>query len=391
MIHWYMNDEREALVKVAREFAQKECRPLSREVEETDKPPMDAYRKAAELGFLGTWYPEEYGGLGLGWTDYCLVNEEIAKELPVLTILIGGSVNLGGGIIFHGGTEEQKKEWLPKIASGECIFGGANTEATGCDNVLDMQGRAVLDGDEWVINASKIFITSAEVATHMCVQVRTGDTFDLETMTGNSWFIVPMDTPGVEIGKVEHKLGWHGSSTGSVFFKDVRVPKENLVGLDSGHAMQQIFPTLTTENLMVGVEALAQAEELFMRTWDYTHTRMQAGRSLYDAHQVIRHKLVKMRMEIDTLRSLIYSAAADIDQGKFPFVMGRECKIKGVEVLSHVSAEAIQLHGGNGVVVENGIERAYRDVRVSAIAGGTVEFLYDNIAMVMDTGMEPVL
>lgn len=391
MINWYMDDEREALVKMAREFAQKECRQIARQVEDDDVLPMGVYRRAADLGFFGTWYPEEYGGLGLGWLSYCLVNEEIAKELPVLTIIIGGSVNLGGGIIFHGGTEKQKKEWLPKIVSGECVFGGSNTEATGCNNYLDMQGTAVLDGDEWIINASKIFTTSVGYATHMCVNVRTSESFNPKSMSGNSWFIVPMDAQGVEIGKVEHKLGWHGSSTGSIFFKNVRVPKDYLVGIEPGRAMQQIFPTLTTENLMVGVEMLGQAEDLYLRTWEYTHSRIQAGRSLYDTYQVVRHKLVKMRMEIDTLRSLIYSTAADLDKGSFPFVMGRECKMKGVEVLDYVSREAIALHGGNGVVVENGVERAYRDVRVSAIAGGTIEFLYDNVVTVLETGMESIL
>lgn len=390
MMNWFMNEQREQMVKIAREFAQTECRPLAMEIEKNDKLPMSLYKRCAELGFLGIWYPEVYGGLGLDWITFCLVMEEIAKELPVLTITIGGSLNLGGGIIFFGGTEEQKKKWLPKVASGEIILGGSNTEPTGCNNYHDMQATAVLDGDEWVINASKIFTTSNTYATHMLVSARTGE-WNPQTLTGFSWIMVPMNTPGVEVGKVEHKLGWHASSTGSIFYKNVRVPKENLIGPEPGHNLHQIMPTMTIENMMVGVEMLAQAEDLYLKTWEYTHNRIQAGKSLFDTYQVLRHKLVKMRMEIDALKALIYSTAAELDAGRMPFVMGRECKIKGVEVLDIVGKDAIQLHGGNGVVVENGIERAYRDVRVSAIAGGVPEFLCDNIVNCIESGLDSIL
>lgn len=390
MFTWYMNDERQQMVDIAREFAQTELRPAAAEVEATDKLPMELYQRAAELGFLGAWYPEEYGGFGLGWTTYCLINEEIAKELPVLTILMGGSANLGGGIIFHGGTEEQKKYWIPKIISGEVVTGGSNTEATGCNNYFDMAGNARLEGDEWVINANKIFTTSAEVATHMLVSVRT-DEFDPKTLMGVSWFIVPMDAPGVELGKIEHKLGWHGSSTGSIFFNDVHIPKENLIGPEPHRGMHQIFPTLTTENLMVGVEMLAQAETLYQKSWDYAHERMHHGKSIFDSYQVIRHKLVDMRMNVDTLRAFVYSTAAEIDNGHFPLVDGRLCKIKGVEILDSVAKDAIAIHGGNGVIADNGIERPYRDVRVSSIAGGTIEFLKENVIDVLEGGMESVL
>ena len=390
MMKWFMDEQREQMVAIAQEFAQTECRPKSMEVEETDMPPMDLYKRAAELGFFGVVFSEEYGGLDLDWTTYCLINEELAKELPILSILMGGSVNLGAGIFLNGGTDEQKKYWIPKIINGEAIFGASNTEATGANNNFEMAATAVLDGDEWVLNASKIFITSAEVATHMHVIARTGE-FDPQSMTGFSWFIVPMDTPGVEIGKIEHKLGWHGSSTGSIFYHDVRLPKEALVGTEPGKAMHQIFPVLTSENLMVGVEMLGQAESLYVKTWEYTHSRMQNGKSMFESYQVIRHKLAKMRMEIDTLRALIYSTAAELDAHRMPWVMGRFCKIKGVEVLDIVSKDAIQLHGGNGVVIENGIERPYRDVRVSAIAGGAVEFLYDNVIDCIENGMDSVL
>jgi butyryl-CoA dehydrogenase len=385
-----MNEQREQMVGIAREFAQTECRPWSMRIENSDESPIEMYRRVAELGFLGTWFPEEYGGLGLDWTCYCLINEEIAKELPVLCIPMGGSVHLGGGIIFHGGTEEQKRYWLPKIATGEVILGASNTEPTGCNNPIDMAATAVPDGDGWVLNASKIFTTSISIATHMLVSAKTSE-FDPRTLAGLSWFIVDINTPGVEIGKVEHKLGWHGSNTGSIFFKNVRVPKDALIGPEPGHQLHQIFPTMSGENLMVGVELLGQAEDLFTRTWEYTRTRIQHGQSLFDQYQVVRHKLARMRMEIDGLRALIYSTAAELDAGRDPGILGRECKIKGCEVLTQIGQEAIQLHGGNGVVVENAIERPYRDVRVSAIAGGPVEFLIDNIIELLGHGVEPLL
>ena len=393
MIYWHLDEQREQIVNIAREFAQTECRPVAMEVEQTDKLPMNLFARAAELGFLGIVIPEEYGGLGLDWITFALVTEEIAKELPMLGIMIIGHSCLAAGFIDACGPE-LKKKWLPLIASGETVFATGMAEPVGANVFSEHSAKAVLDGNEWVINASKIFTTGIGYASHVIVGAATCEV-DPITMHGYDYFVVPLDSPGFEMGKIEHKLGWHGSATGSFYCKNVRIPKENHMipapPTGDGPPLPQFLVVLGQENMLTGVECLAQAENLYLKTWDYVHNRIQMGKNLFDAHQVVRHKLVKMRMEIDTLRALVYSTAHEFDSGRPGMVNGRLCKIKGIEVLEYVSKEAILLHGGIGVVVENGVERAYRDVMVSAIAGGAVDILYEVSADLMNFGMEPVI
>jgi alkylation response protein AidB-like acyl-CoA dehydrogenase len=390
MLHWYLSEEREHIMKTAGEFARNECRPVAREVDRRDRQPVELYKRAAELGFVGMTWPEEYGGLGLDNVSYCLVYEEIAKELPVLNTLIGGASTLCGRHIIDSGSPDQAKRYLIPAARGEIIMAAGNCEPVGLRNYSEFQTRAVKDGDSWIINGGKIFTTNIANADVILVSAVTAPVVDPVTSAGLSWFILEKGMPGLEIGKIEDKLGWRGSGTGSFFIKNVRVPKENLVGPEHiGHGLR--LPTGCEENMVIGCGCLGQAESVYLKTWEYTHNRIQCGVSLFDRFQVIRHKLFKMRMEIDTLRALVYGTATELDNGGSIIALGQMCKIKGVEVLEYVGKEAIQLHGGNGVVSDNGIDIAFRDARVSAIAGGSIEAMYDMVISFIENGREPVL
>ena len=371
-----MNEDRELIVQGAREFAINEVIPGIDAMENQSKWPIELFRRAGELGYLAMTWPEEYGGLGLDWVTQMLVYEELSKGNSTFGVAMGAHSVLAGGAILYGGTEEQKKKYLPGAASGETVLALAHTEPVGFSNYSEY-GSAVLDGDEWVINAGKIFCTNLEVANVFIVDVVTSEV-DMNTLTGISCFIVEANTPGVEIGKIEHKLGWRGSSTGSVNFRNVRVPKENLLGLqDMGLFL--VSSALTDEFMSCGALALGQAEGAYEKTFEYTRNRIQCGVSMYDKYQVIRHRLVTMAVEIQTLRGLVYQTAELKDQDQINYIQGRMCKVKGAEVSQYVAEQAIQLHGGNGVVVETGIERYWRDAKVLHIGGGSLECLMDEI------------
>jgi alkylation response protein AidB-like acyl-CoA dehydrogenase len=390
MMHWYLNEQREHIMNVAREFAQNECRPVALEVDRRDRQPVELYKRAAELGFVGMTWPEEYGGLGLDNISYCLMYEEIAKELPVLNMLIGATSTLCGRHILDSGDPEQAKKYLIPGAKGDFVMAAGNCEPVGLRNYSEFQTRAVKDGDDWIINGGKIFTTNIGNADIILVSAVTAPEVDPNTSAGLSWFILEKGMPGLEIGKIEDKLGWHGSSTGSFFLKNVRVPKENLMGPENiGHGLR--LRTGSEENMMIGCGCLGQAEGLYLRTWEYTHNRIQSGVSLFNRFQVIRHKLLKMRLEIDTLRALVFGTAAELDNNGSIIALGQMCKMKGVEVLEYVGKEAIQLHGGNGIVTDNGIDIAFRDAKVSSIAGGSIEAMYDMVLSFIENGREPVL
>jgi len=390
MMHWYLNEQREQILNVAREFAQEECRRAKAEVEKTNKPPVALFKRAAELGLVGMTWPEEYGGLGLDLVTYCLAKEEIAKELPVLNILIGGTTTLCGKHILQGGSEEIKKKYLPLAAKGDLIMAAGNCEAVGATNFSEFQTTAVPDGDFYVLNGSKIFTTNLDTCGAIIVTARTSPEVNPITGQGLSYIIVDKGMPGLEIGKIEEKLGWHGSSTGGFFLKNVRVPKTNRLGPE-GIGNAAMVPVLAEENMTIGCECLGHAESLYLKTWDYLNSRVMRGVSLFNTSQVIRHRLLKMRVEIDSLRALVYGTATQADQGRPIIDLGNFCKFKGVEVLEYVGREAVQLHGGLGVVNDNMIDTGYRDARVGAIAGMAVEQIYDMVLGFMQMGMVPVL
>lgn len=383
---WYMNEERQLMLNVAKEFVEKEVKPVAMKIDQTSEFPLQLFKRAGELGFLGITVPEEYGGLGGDWTTQALVMEEISKSLPVLCVAMGAHSLLAAGLLEMIGSHEQKLKYLVPAATGEICLACGSTEGAGGDNHVEHNTHAVLDGDEWVINGGKVLISNIHYADIYIVLAITASEVDPLTQAGFSAFIVPADTPGLVIGKEEHKLGWHGSATGSISFKNMRVPKENLIGPVDG-ALQALFVSATGEFLSCGPVSLGIAEGAYEMAYNYSMERMQRGQSMFDRFQVTRHKLVKMYAEIESLRALVYSTYDKKDKGDLCLASGRLMKIKGAEVSEYVCREAIQLFGGVGTIVETGVERYWRDAKVMAIGGAAVEALMDVVATLMKMKM----
>ncbi|TGE37022.1 acyl-CoA dehydrogenase [Desulfosporosinus fructosivorans] len=383
---WYMNEERQLMLNVARDFVEKEVKPVAMQIDRTSEFPMKLFKRAGELGLLGVTVSEEYGGLGGDQTTLALIMEEIAKSLPVLTVAMGAHSLLAGGLLDMLGTPQQKNKYLAPAASGEIILACGSTEAVGGSNQIEFTTRAVLEGDEWVLNGGKVLISNIGVADVYVVLAITAEKIDPVTRGGFSAFIIEANTPGLNVGKAEHKLGWHGSATGSISFKNCHLPKESLLG-PLGGCMQAMFVSATAEFLSCGPVSLGVAEGAYEMALKYSMEREQCGQSMFDRFQVTRHKLVKMYTEIESLRSLVYSTYANRDQGELCLATGRMLKIKGAEVSEYVSREAIQLFGGVGTVVDTGVERFWRDAKVMAIGGASVEALMDNIATLIKNKM----
>ena len=381
---WYLTEERQAILDTVREFVRTEVAPRAQEIDRTSEFPMDLFKRAGELGLLGVTVPEEFGGLGADQTTSALIYEEIATASPVLTVAMGAHSFLAGGLIQMLGTVEQKKQYLAPAATGELLLACGSTEAVGGDNQVEFTTRAVLDGEEWVLDGGKVLICNIGVADVYVVIAVTGDV-DPVTKTGLSAFLVPAGTPGLGIGRHEHKLGWHGSATGSLSFTGCRVPKENLLG-PLGGCLPAMFVSATAEFLSCGPVSLGVAEGAYRMALAYSLERTQQGQSMFDRFQVTRHKLARMWGEIESLRALVYSTYAERDRGQLTLAQGRLLKIKGAEVSEYVAREAIQLFGGVGTVVDTGVERYWRDAKVMAIGGASVEALTEVVAGLIKRG-----
>ena len=381
---WYLTEERQAILDTVREFVRTEVAPRAQEIDRTSEFPMDLFKRAGELGLLGVTVPEEFGGLGADQTTRALIYEEIATASPVLTVAMGAHSFLAGGLIQMLGTVEQKKQYLAPAATGELLLACGSTEAVGGDNQVEFSTRAVLDGDEWVLDGGKVLICNIGVADVYVVIAVTG-AVDPVTKTGLSAFLVPAGTPGLGIGRHEHKLGWHGSATGSLSFTGCRVPKENLLG-PLGGCLPAMFVSATAEFLSCGPVSLGVAEGAYRMALAYSLERTQQGQSMFDRFQVTRHKLARMWGEIESLRALVYSTYAERDRGQLTLAQGRLLKIKGAEVSEYVAREAIQLFGGVGTVVDTGVERYWRDAKVMAIGGASVEALTEVVAGLIKRG-----
>ncbi|OIQ85812.1 acyl-CoA dehydrogenase [mine drainage metagenome] len=376
---WYLTEDREAVLTTVREFVRTEVAPQAMEIDRTSAFPLALFKRAGELGLLGVTVPEEFGGLGGDQTTHALVLEEIAKSLPVLTVAMGAHSLLAGGLIEMIGTAAQKSRYLAPAAAGDIVLACGSTEAVGGDNQVEFSTRAVLVGDEWVLDGGKVLISNIGVADVYVVVAVTGDHVDPVTKAGLSAFLIPAGTPGLGVGKPEHKLGWHGSATGSLSFSGCRIPKENLLG-PLGGCLPAMFVSATAEFLSCGPVSLGIAEGAYELALAYSLDRVQQGESLFDRFQVTRHKLVRMYAEIESLRALVYSTYAERDRGELCLAQGRLLKVKGAEVSEYVAREAIQLFGGVGTVVDTGVERYWRDAKVMAIGGASVEALMDVIA-----------
>ncbi len=355
-----------------REFAEKEVKPLAQEVDETEVFPRGTVEKMAKAGFLGIPVPKEYGGQGCDPLTYAMCVEELSKVCGTTGVIVSAHTSLCCDPIMTYGTEEQKQKYLVPLAKGEKLgaFGltepGAGTDAQG------QQTKAVLDGDEWVLNGSKIFITNGKEADVYVIIAVTG-TIEKRGRKQKeiSAFIVEKGTPGFTFGTKEKKMGIRGSSTYELIFTDCRIPKENLLG-QAGKGFGIAMHTLDGGRIGIAAQALGLAEGALDRTVEYVKERKQFGRAI-GAFQNTQFQLADMATKVQAAQLLVYKAAMAKATQKVYSVEAAQAKLYAAEVAMEVTTKAVQLHGGYGYIREYDVERMMRDAKITEIYEGTSE------------------
>ena len=372
-----LSKEHEMARSLFREFAEKEVKPLAIEVDETEEFPKETVAKMAKAGFMGIPIPKEYGGQGCDVLTYAICVEELAKVCGTTAVIVSAHTSLCCDPILTYGTEEQKQKYLPDLASGKKIgaFGltepGAGTDAQG------QQTKAVLEGDEWVLNGSKIFITNGKEADVYVIFAITGMIEKRGRMTKEiSAFIVEKGTPGFTFGTKEKKMGIRGSSTYELIFTDCRIPKENMLG-QQGKGFGIAMHTLDGGRIGIAAQALGIGEGALDRTIAYVQERKQFGRAI-GAFQNTQFQLADMATKAQAAQYMVYKAACTKDQytkdHKTSYnVEAAMAKLYAAEMALEVTTKAVQLHGGYGYTREYEVERMMRDAKITEIYEGTSE------------------
>ncbi|MED4351196.1 acyl-CoA dehydrogenase [Schinkia azotoformans] len=361
-------EEQEMMQKMVRDFAQTEIAPFIERMEEHDEFPAEILNKMAELGLMGITIPEEYGGAGMDYTSYVIAINEISKVSATIGVILSVHTSVGTNPILYFGTEAQKQKYVTKLASGEFLGAFALTEPNAGSDAASLKTRAVKDGDFYVLNGSKIFITNGGEADTYIVFAIT----DAEKGTkGISTFIVEKNTPGLIIGKNEHKMGLHGSRTVQLTFEDCKVPAENLLGAE-GEGFKIAMSNLEYGRIGIAAQALGIAKAALEAAVNYAKDRKQFGKPIA-LQQGIGFKLADMATAVEATRLLVYRAAYLKAQG---IPCGQEAsmaKLFASRTAMEVATEAIQVFGGYGYTKEYPVERYFRDAKICEIYEGTSE------------------
>ena len=367
-----LDKQHEMARQLFKDFAENEVKPLAQETDETEVFPRETVDKMMKLGFMGIAIPKEYGGQGCDPLMYTMCVEELAKVCGTTSVIVSAHSSLGADPIMMYGTEEQKKKYLVPLASGEKLgaFGltepGAGTDAQG------QQTKAVLDGDEWVLNGSKCFITNGKEADIYIIIAVTGIIEKRGRKVKEiSAFIVEKDTPGFTFGTKEKKMGISGSSTYELIFEDCRIPKENLLGAQ-GKGFGIAMHTLDGGRIGIAAQALGIAQGAIDEAVAYVKQRKQFGRPIAK-FQNTQFQLADMQTKTDAARWLVYSAATAKQEGRPYTQLAAEAKLFAAETAMEITTKAIQLLGGYGYTRDLPVERMFRDAKITEIYEGTSE------------------
>lgn len=374
----YFNETHRMVRESTRKFVEKEILPYIDEWEEAGEFPRELYTKAADVGLLGIGHPEAYGGAGE--TDVFLkvaASEELMRSTSGGLVASLGSLDIGLPPVWKWGTEELKERIVPPVLRGEKIIALAITEPGGGSDVANLRTRAVRDGDHYVVNGSKTFITSGVRADYYTVAVRTGD----PGFGGVSLLLIEKGTPGFSVGRNLKKTGWWASDTAELFFEDCRVPVGNLIGPENG-GFFCIMTNFQMERLMLCVMANMTAQLALEHSIQYVKEREAFGRTLA-GFQVTRHKLAEMATLVEASREFTYRVAAKIQAEQNCIKEVSMAKNFATNVSDRVTYDAVQLFGGMGFMRESVVERLSRDNRILAIGGGTYEIMNEVIAKQM--------
>jgi alkylation response protein AidB-like acyl-CoA dehydrogenase len=368
MMDFQMTEEHQMIQQMVRDFAEKEIAPRAEEIDVTDKFPVDIFRRMAELGLLGIPFSEEYGGAGGDYISMVIALEEIARVSGSVAITLDAHTSLCCEPIYLFGNEEQKRKYLVPLLRGDKIGAFGLTEPQAGSDAGATRTRAVRDGNEWVINGQKIFITNGSVADVVVITAKT----DPEKGTqGISSFIVEKGTPGFRLGRDEKKMGLKGSVTSELFFENCRVPTENLLGQEN-EGFKQFLTTLDAGRIAIAAMATGLAQGAFDKAVAYAQERVQFDRPIAQ-FQAIQWMIAEMATEIEAARLMVNRAAWLKKQGERFTKEASMAKLFATEVSERVCHKAIQIHGGYGYVREYAVERMYRDQRLCSIGEGTNE------------------
>jgi alkylation response protein AidB-like acyl-CoA dehydrogenase len=361
-----LSPQHEEIRRTVREFADRRIAPVADELERKGEFPMEIIREAAALGFLGVPFPEEIGGTGLDSLAYAITVEELSRVSGSVGIIVSAHTSLGCNPVWLAGTDAQKERFLRPMASGEVIGAYGLTEPGAGSDSRGTQTRAHRDGDEWVIDGSKRFITNAGVAGTYIITAVT----DREEESGKiSAFIVEADTPGFSIGRMEEKMGLHASNTGELIFSGCRIPGENLLG-EEGEGDKLFLKTLDGGRIGIAAMALGLAQAAYEAASAYAKERRQFGRAIGE-FQGVAFMIADMATRIDAARLMTYRAAWLKDRGKPYTTEAAMAKLYASEVARDVTNDAIQVHGGYGYITEYKVERYLRDAKLTEIGEGT--------------------
>ena len=372
-----LNKTQKDIQKAVRDFVKGEFdKDLALELEKKHEFPGKIWKKACDLGLLGVHFPEKYSGQGLGSLEDILVIEELCRGDST----IGSAIALApfaSEIIMHYGTEEQKERYLPAVAEGEMLSAGAFTEPDHGSDITFMNTTAVRDGDEWVVNGAKTFITNGGLAGFYCVLCQT-DPEAKPSYRGQSLILVEADRQGLSTADVGEKMGIRMMATAEVIFKDVRVPLTNLIG-EENKGFYHVLHFFDESRIQVAAQALGIAQGAYDRALAYVKQREQFGKKIAQ-FQATQHKLADMATKIELARLITYKAAWNFDQGRIDPKLTSMAKMYAARTAVEVADEAIQLLGGYGYMTEYEVERFYRDAKITEIYEGTKEIQKNTIA-----------
>jgi butyryl-CoA dehydrogenase len=375
---FHLTTEQQMIRDLCKNFVKNEIALIAEEIDQTGQFPYHVWKKMGDLGMIGIPFPEEYGGGGMDWLSMMIAIEEISRGDASLGVSLLDSVTLPANLIFTFGTEEQKQQWLIPLATGDKIGAFGLTEAQAGSDANAIQTRAVLDGEEWVINGTKQFITNAGLKHNSLVIIAAVTGQGEGTRKRISNIIVPTGVGGYNFGEKFKKMGWRASETRELIFDECRVPKTNILGNpEKGYA--QFMMALQTSRLGFAAHSVGLAQAIFDVSLAYAKEREQFGRTI-SKFQVTQFKLVDMLMEIELARLMVYKAAWQKDNGENYFSTSTYAKIFASETAKRCADQGVQIHGGYGLMDEYPVSRYWREVKFDEILDGTSEIQRLNIA-----------
>lgn len=368
MMDFRLTPENEQVRELAREIAQTEIKPVVMKSDETQEFPFETIHKLAELGFMGVTFPEKYAGAGLSYIDYCSIIEEISKADPSIGLSVAAHNGLCTNHIYNFASEELKEKYLPDLTTGRRIGAWGLTEPASGSDSGSLRTIARRDGNSFVLNGTKQFTTHGSVGQTIVVMASTDSS---KNKNGISAFVVEKGTPGFSVGRKENKLGMRASDTSTMVFQDLRVPKENLIGME-GEGFKQALQILDAGRIGIAAIAVGVAQGALDASVKYANERVQFGKHLAE-FQAIQWKISDMAMKIEAARLLMYKAAFLKDHGKEISLAAATAKYFASEIAVKCAEEAIQIHGGYGFTKDFPVEKLYRDAKLLTIGEGTSE------------------